>query len=140
MEPLKAREPDRTKQVYEGHQQLFNTLNSNVGGKVMSKKTAQTIIKCIKSEFYPLFPQIAVILKSNLSNSDENDLPVDQRTALRSCLCASSTFIHVLLFQLSPDLSQIVSHLPTEVAPLSIQHCRTMTFNLSREPSIVSVP
>jgi len=116
MEPLKAREPARTKQVYEGHQQMFNSLNSNVGGKIMSKETVKTIITCIKTEICPLFPQIAVILNSNLSDSDDNDLPVDQRTALRSCLCASSTFVHVLLFQLSPEISKIMSHLPAEVA------------------------
>ena len=47
MEPLKAREPHRTKQVYEGHQQMFNALNSNVGGKIMSKETVKTITTCI---------------------------------------------------------------------------------------------
>src|SRR5271154_3969429 len=134
MRPLKRRRMERTKQVYEGHQQMFdilnsnvtvrtkrgyerhlNALNSNISGKILSKKTAKTIFECIKSEVSPLFPQIAVILNSILSNRDDNDLPVDQRTALRSCLCVSSTFIHVLLFQLSPYLSQIISHLPDPV-------------------------
>src|SRR5271156_392056 len=71
----------------------------------MSKETAQTIIKCIKSEVYPLFPQIAVILNSNLSDNNENEPRFN-------LVCA---FIRVFLYQLSPDLSQIVSHLTTEV-------------------------
>jgi hypothetical protein len=101
----------RTKRGYEEH---LNALNSNISANILSKKTAKTVFQCIKSEVSPLFPQIAVILNSILSNRDDNDLPVDQRTALRSCLCVSSTFIHVLLFQLSPYLSQIISHLPTQ--------------------------
>jgi hypothetical protein len=61
---------------------MFNAPTSNVGGKIMSKDTTETIIKCIKSDTYPLFPQIAVVLNSNLSDSDHNDLPVDQQSAL----------------------------------------------------------